>query len=72
MAAFDTTRTAQGTSGLIGRIGALGHSIIAAILAWNDVRMTRKVLSALTDRELSDIGLTRGDLDSIGADSSLI
>ncbi|OIQ30585.1 MAG: hypothetical protein BM562_09605 [Alphaproteobacteria bacterium MedPE-SWcel] len=72
MAAFDTTRTAQGTSGLIGRIGALVNTFVAAILTWNDVRMTRKVLSALTDRELSDIGLSRGDVDAIGADSPLV
>ena len=72
MAAFDTARTAQGTSGLIGRIGALVNTFVAAILTWNDVRMTRKVLSALTDRELSDIGLSRGDVDAIGSDSPLV
>jgi uncharacterized protein YjiS (DUF1127 family) len=34
---------------------------------WNDVRVTRKALSTLSDRELDDIGLCRGDIDHIGA-----
>ena len=72
MAAFDTTRTAQGTTGLIGRIGALAHTITANVMAWNDARSPRKALGALTDRELADIGLIRGDVDSIDANSPLV
>lgn len=72
MAAFDTTRTAQGTNGLIGRIGALFASLTALVMTWNDARVTRKSLSALTDRELADIGLTRGDVEAIGIDSPLV
>jgi uncharacterized protein YjiS (DUF1127 family) len=33
---------------------------------WNDARVTRKALSKLTDRELDDIGLCRGDIEMIG------
>jgi uncharacterized protein YjiS (DUF1127 family) len=33
---------------------------------WNDARVTRKALSTLSDRELDDIGLCRGDIDHIG------
>jgi uncharacterized protein YjiS (DUF1127 family) len=72
MAVLDTTRTAQGTTGLIGRIGALVNTLIATVAVWNDARMTRKALGALSDRELSDIGLNRGDVDSIGMDSPLV
>ncbi len=72
MAVFDTTRTAQGTVGLIGRIGALIPTIHASIMTWNDARIARKTLSALSDRELADIGLIRGDVDAIGMDSPLI
>lgn len=72
MAVFDTTRTAQGTSGLIGRIGALINSLTATVMVWNDARITRKSLSALTDRELADIGLTRGDVEAISIDSPLV
>ncbi len=42
-------------------------STFAALAAWNDARATRKALSALTDRELDDIGLTRADINSITA-----
>ena len=72
MAVLDTTRTAQGTTGLIGRIGALVNMLTATVAVWNDARMTRKALGALSDRELSDIGLNRGDVDSIGMDSPLV
>ncbi len=72
MAAIDTTRTAQGTSGLIGRIGALVHTTSAKLMAWNDARLTRKALSALSDRELADIGLCRGDIDQINSGSPLV
>ncbi len=46
-------------------------SLIGAVAAWNDRRMTRNSLSRLTARELDDIGLVRGDIDTI-ADGSLI
>lgn len=40
---------------------------IAAFTAWNNARLTRKALSALSDRELQDIGLTRADIASFSA-----
>lgn len=63
MAAFDTSRPtyAVGHKGF----GAFATSLIAAVSAWNDTRMTRKALSKLSDRELEDIGLTRGDVDAL-------
>ena len=39
--------------------------VAGAVAAWNDARLTRKTLSQLSDRELDDIGLTRGDIDRI-------
>lgn len=65
MAAFDTNRTTHGSFGLIGRIGTLIASASEAVIAWNDERMTRNTLSHLSDRELDDIGLVRGDIDSV-------
>lgn len=64
MAAIDTTR-AHGSIGLVGRIGSTFAMIIDRIVAWNDARETRKALAALSDRELEDIGLVRGDIDSV-------
>jgi uncharacterized protein YjiS (DUF1127 family) len=40
-------------------------SLVAAFAAWNDARVTRKALSTLTNRELDDLGLCRGDIDDI-------
>lgn len=63
MAAIETTRTAQyGTpAGL-----SLGR-LMAAFTAWNEARKTRDALSALSDRELEDIGISRGDIASFTA-----
>ena len=38
---------------------------VGRIAAWNDARVTRQALEALSDRELDDLGLNRGDIDSI-------
>ena len=66
MAALDTTRIATtGSFGLVGRIGAFFTSVAHAAVDWNDARVTRNVLTGLSDRELDDIGLCRGDIDDI-------
>lgn len=36
-----------------------------ALIVWNERRVTRNALSQLTDRELEDIGLTRGDIPRV-------
>ncbi|SPJ28204.1 DUF1127 domain-containing protein [Falsiruegeria mediterranea] len=68
MAALDTTRT-YGSTGLVGRIGATFASAVNAIALWNDARVTRNTLSELSDRELEDIGLIRGDIDGVAEGS---
>lgn len=65
MAAFDTTRTSYGSTGFSARIGSVVSSVIGALAAWNDSRVTRNSLAQLTDRELDDIGLVRGDIDIV-------
>ena len=67
MAALDTTRITTGSFGLVGRIGAIFVSVVNAANEWNDARATRKQLNGLTDRELDDIGLCRGDIDDVAA-----
>jgi len=32
------------------------------VVAWNQARVTRKILARLSEHQLNDIGLTRGDL----------
>jgi uncharacterized protein YjiS (DUF1127 family) len=42
-------------------------SMIASVVSWNDARMTRNSLSKLSERELDDIGLVRGDIEAIAS-----
>ena len=65
MAAFDITRTNYGAPGLFGRIGAAFTGVLGMVVAWNDARVTRNALAKLSDRELEDIGLVRGDIDDV-------
>ena len=46
-------------------IDTLLARIATALIVWNERRMTRNALSRLSDRELEDIGLTRGDIDAV-------
>ena len=71
MAAFDTSRTTYGSATAVSKIGTFLASLLARFEAARDAAMTRKALLALTDRELEDIGLSRGDVDSV-AKSHLI
>jgi uncharacterized protein YjiS (DUF1127 family) len=71
MASFDTNRTTYGVASFANRTFAFAAGLTHSVSAWNDKRITNNALSNLTDRELSDIGLVRGDIDSV-ARSSLI
>jgi len=65
MAAFDTTRTTFGTASAVNRFFARFGDMTANVIAWNDARVTRKALTELSDRELEDIGLIRGNIDYV-------
>lgn len=60
MSAYDTNH-ALNHNGFSG----IATKFFAAIAAWNDARQTRNELGKLTDRELDDIGLNRGDIDRV-------
>jgi len=60
MTSIDTTRLSTG-SGLIARLYAVLHNIRAL----NDAHKTRQALQRLTEHELDDIGLCRGDIDRV-------
>lgn len=65
MATFSTNRTTFGTASVAARISSTVSAIAGTVVAWNDTRMTRNALSSLSTRELEDIGLCRGDIDTI-------
>lgn len=61
MALLDTTRAPAHSLAAPGLFARL----LGTFLSWNDRRATRKALARLSDRELEDIGLCRGDIDAI-------
>jgi uncharacterized protein YjiS (DUF1127 family) len=66
MAAVETTRPAPfGAITTYRAITTLSNAI-TVLRDWNDGRVTRKALYKLSDRELDDIGLCRGDIDLLG------
>ena len=66
MAAYETTRTAPFGAISIFRVTQFISNALIAFSNWNDARVTRKSLAKLSDRELDDIGLCRGDIEMIG------
>lgn len=66
MAATDTTRPAPFGAISTYRAVQFVSMVFDTVAGWNDARVTRKALSRLSDRELDDIGLCRGDIEMIG------
>ena len=67
-----STRTLDGY-GMIGGASAPSRSLFARVAAWIDeqrrYRRTVEELTHLTDRELEDIGLNRGEIDFVARKS---
>ncbi|MDU8943296.1 DUF1127 domain-containing protein [Ovoidimarina sediminis] len=61
MAIYDITRQSTGGHSFGERLAEL----VNRFLTWKDDRATRKALSMLSDHELDDIGLVRGDIDRL-------
>ncbi|WP_323035860.1 DUF1127 domain-containing protein [Pararhodobacter sp.] len=52
--------------GVFGRTSVFSFGgVFARIATWNDQRVTRNALMKLSDRELNDIGLCRGDISAL-------
>ena len=49
----------------VGGVGNVVANLFSKLSAWNDARVTRRELNGLSDRELNDIGLCRGDIARI-------
>ena len=67
MAALDFSRSTASGLSVGGRIVATLSNVQAAFVNWYADRATRRELSKLSDHELNDIGLIRGDIDNISA-----
>ncbi len=66
MAAYESSRAAPFGAIAIFRFVQYVNDKVSAFAAWNDARVTRKALAKLSDRELDDIGLCRGDIEMLG------
>jgi uncharacterized protein YjiS (DUF1127 family) len=66
MAAIETTRPAPFGAITTYRFVQIADAAFVAVKGWNDARITRNALHKLTNRELDDIGLCRGDIETIG------
>ncbi len=65
MATFEFTRPAPFGAETTYRITNLLDTFRMTVIARYQSRITRKALNQLTDRELTDIGLLRADIDRI-------
>lgn len=61
MAAYEILRPAV----IGGHHDNLVARFVNRLTAWNNARLTQKALSALSDHELNDIGLTRADIEKM-------
>ena len=66
MATYETSRTAPLGAITVFRMVQFISGPATAFKDWNSGRVTRKALSRLSNRELDDIGLCRGDIEMIG------
>ncbi len=66
MASYESSRAAPfGAISIFRAVQGVGD-VFSSINAWNKGRKTRSTLAALSNRELDDIGLCRGDIEMIG------
>lgn len=65
MTTYNINSTTFGTTSVAARISGTVHSAIDAAVFWNDARLTRNALTSLSNRELADIGLSRGDIETV-------
>ena len=66
MAVYDLQHSHASTGG-VSRLFSTLTGFVGAAIAWNEARQTRNALNTLSDRELEDIGLCRGDIEDVAA-----
>lgn len=62
MAALENTFMPVYSRTFGSELSTFAQRIVAAVISWNDNRVSRNALSQLTDRQLEDIGLSRFDI----------
>jgi uncharacterized protein YjiS (DUF1127 family) len=51
-------------------LAAMESDVTAPLRAWNRARLTARELAELSDRQLSDIGVVRGDIDELAYEAA--
>ena len=67
MAVYEPSHAQIAIAGVADRIGRVVLATISSVIDWNEARQTRRLLNKLSDSELDDIGLSRGDIDRVAA-----
>ena len=65
MSVYENSHAQIAIAGVADRIGRVILAMVSSIRDLIDTRRTRKMLSRLTNAELDDIGLERGDIDRV-------
>lgn len=65
MAVQETNRVAPFGALTIHRVITRIEALVATVASWNNERKTVATLSRLSDHELNDIGLCRGDIHAL-------
>lgn len=68
--AYTHYTNARSASAFDGAQDLIAH-LTASLAHWDQARRTRAALSKLSDRELDDIGLTRGDIEMVATQPRL-
>ena len=73
MSAYDTISSANARPVPLGsittfRIVSLFEQTLGAVVAWRNARATEKALRSLSDKQLNDIGLHRGEIIAVAED----
>ncbi len=61
---LNTKPVPTGASAIFRAVNRL-EGIVETIINWNASRKTATVLNSLSDKQLEDIGLSRGDIDGV-------
>lgn len=56
------TNSVQGCVSVLSFLTFKSSLLVNALMTWNMIRKTRNTLLSLTDRQLTDIGLNRGEI----------
>ena len=62
--AYTTYTNSRSANAMIGAQDYFAQ-MVATITGWNDAKRTRNALNRLSDAQLEDIGLSRGDIENI-------